>query len=105
MAGIGLTLMSRIYRTDDRRFATRFNFGDHLALGFDFGAQREHDLALRLEHFSNGGIKHPNPARTSFRSATACASSERGTGLSGLSQPAQQAFREHHAQAGRRHPP
>ena len=41
-----------------------FNFGDHLAVGRSFGVQREHELALRVQHFSNGGIKEPNPGET-----------------------------------------
>jgi hypothetical protein len=71
--GIGLTFMTTIYQTDRRQFSTSFNFGDHIAVGRDFGAKREHELALRLEHFSNAGIKHPNPGenfaqvRYSFR--------------------------------------
>lgn len=60
-AGIGVTLTTRIYETHRKRFSTSFNFGDHIAVGRDFGARQEHSLALRLEHFSNAGIKHPNP--------------------------------------------
>ena len=29
--------------------------------GRNFGARQEHELVLRVEHFSNAGIKHPNP--------------------------------------------
>jgi Lipid A 3-O-deacylase (PagL) len=29
-----------------------------------FGADGEHELALRLQHFSNGGIRRPNPGET-----------------------------------------
>jgi hypothetical protein len=43
------------------RFSTRFNFGDHLAVGLRFGPRGEHGVALRLQHFSNGGIEKPNP--------------------------------------------
>ena len=59
--GIGLTMTTNLYETDQKRFSTRFNFGDHLAVGRSFGARGEHELALRVEHFSNAGIKHPNP--------------------------------------------
>lgn len=60
-AGIGANLLSPLYRNGSRQFSTRFNFGDHIALGWRFGASGEHELALRVQHFSNGGAKHPNP--------------------------------------------
>jgi lipid A 3-O-deacylase len=60
-AGLGLTATSSLYRTADRRFSTRFNFGTHLGVGRSFGERRQHELSLRLEHFSNAGIRHPNP--------------------------------------------
>lgn len=59
--GIGLNVLTPLYRRGDKRFSTAFNFGDHLAVGKRFGAQQEHEVALRLQHFSNGGIEHPNP--------------------------------------------
>ena len=60
-AGVGLTSTTSLYETDRKRFSTTFNFGDHLAVGRNFGQRSEHELSLRLQHFSNGGIKHPNP--------------------------------------------
>jgi hypothetical protein len=60
-AGIGLNVIAPLYRNGDRRFSTRFNFGDHLAVGLRFGPRGEHGVALRLQHFSNGGIEKPNP--------------------------------------------
>ena len=60
-AGIGANVLLPIYRSRDKRFSTAFNFGDHLAVGLHFGESAEHELALRLQHFSNAGIKHPNP--------------------------------------------
>jgi lipid A 3-O-deacylase len=59
--GIGANLILPIYRSADKRFSTTFNFGDHLAIGRQFGAHHRHELALRLQHFSNGGIDQPNP--------------------------------------------
>lgn len=58
---IGFTVVAPIYRNGNRRFSTEFNFADHLAVGRNFGARRQHELALRLEHVSNGGIEEPNP--------------------------------------------
>lgn len=59
--GIGLTVTSEIYRKSERKFSSAFNFGDHLAIGWAFGAQRQHEIVLRVEHFSNGNIVMPNP--------------------------------------------
>ena len=59
--GIGANVLLPIYRTGDKRFSTKFNFGDHLAVGRTFGDRGEHDVAVRLQHFSNAGIKEPNP--------------------------------------------
>lgn len=59
--GVGVTATSSVYRTRQKSFSTSFNFSTHLAVGRSFGAQRQHEIALRLEHFSNAGIKHPNP--------------------------------------------
>jgi hypothetical protein len=61
--GVGATVTSSVYRSGDTHFSTSFNFGDHLGVGYSFGAARTHEIALRAEHFSNGGIKHPNPGK------------------------------------------
>ncbi len=66
-AGIGANLLAPVYRNRDKRFSTTFNFGDHLAVGWYFGPQRRHELALRLQHFSNAGIKQPNPGEDSVQ--------------------------------------
>jgi len=61
--GIGATVTSSVYRSSDTHFSTKFNFGDHLGLGFAFGPARKDEVALRVEHFSNAGIKEPNPGK------------------------------------------
>ena len=66
-AGVGLTLTTSLYETDRKRFSTSFNFGDHIAMGRNFGQRNEHELSLRLQHFSNGGIKRPNPGENFFQ--------------------------------------
>lgn len=63
-AGVGLTLLNRHYVSDRKDFGSRFNFGDHLALGRSFGERQEHELAFRVEHFSSAAIKEPNPGAT-----------------------------------------
>ncbi len=60
-AGIGVNILTPVFRDGDRRFSTTFNFGDHIALGRSFDSERRKELSLRLQHFSNGGIKRPNP--------------------------------------------
>lgn len=63
-AGVGLTLLNRHYTSDRKDFGSRFNFGDHLAVGRAFGERQAHEVALRIEHFSNGGTSQPNPGAT-----------------------------------------
>jgi lipid A 3-O-deacylase len=58
---VGINVMTSLYQTDRKRFSTKVNFGDHLALGFNFGKHRQHEMSLRLEHFSNAGMRSPNP--------------------------------------------
>ncbi|MCW5568831.1 MAG: acyloxyacyl hydrolase [Dokdonella sp.] len=58
-AAIGFHLLSRT-SLGDKRFSTRFQFGDHLGVGYRFGARGEYDLGLRYQHLSNGSIKKPN---------------------------------------------
>lgn len=57
--GIGLNVITPRYRNRDDTFSTTFNFGDHLALGWRGTGGTE--WALRVQHFSNGGIDKPNP--------------------------------------------
>jgi hypothetical protein len=61
--GVGVTVTSSVYRSSDKQFSTAFNFGDHLGVGRAFGEDRNDEIALRAEHFSNAGIKHPNPGQ------------------------------------------
>lgn len=58
---IGLNLISPVYQRQSKRFSTSFNFGDHLAAGYRFGERGQHEIALRIEHFSNAGLRLPNP--------------------------------------------
>jgi hypothetical protein len=59
--GIGANYISPAYQTDGKRFSTEFNFGDHAAFGRILGDRRQGSVALRIQHFSNGGIDAPNP--------------------------------------------
>lgn len=57
-AGIGVHMLSDLYDNGTHRLATRFQFGDHVALGYRFAGGW--DASVKFQHFSNGGIKHPN---------------------------------------------
>ena len=59
--GIGANALLPIYRSREKKFSTTLNFGSHLGIGFPFGDRDRHELALRLQHFSNAGIRRPNP--------------------------------------------
>jgi lipid A 3-O-deacylase len=59
--GVGANYIVPVFRSGQKRFSTEFNFGDHFAIGRDFGEHRRQELALRFEHFSNAGLAHPNP--------------------------------------------
>ena len=58
--GIGANWLTPLYRTRDKRFSTAFNFGDHLAVGHR-SALLGWEWSLRVQHFSNAGIREPNP--------------------------------------------
>lgn len=60
-AGLGATVLDGLYHSREKDFSTRFQFTEVLGLGRSFGPHGEHELSLRVQHFSNGGIRHPNP--------------------------------------------
>jgi len=57
--GIGFHLLSRT-SLGPKKFSTAFQFGDHLGIGYRFGAKGAFDLGLRYQHLSNASIKKPN---------------------------------------------
>jgi len=57
--GVGAYLLSSLYNNENKVFSTRFQFGDHVGIGYVFNNKL--DLGLRIQHFSNAGIKKPNP--------------------------------------------
>jgi hypothetical protein len=59
--GSGPSLLLPLYYSNERRFSTKFNFQSHLAVGYVAGIGGEHDFGVRIEHFSNAGIREPNP--------------------------------------------
>ena len=59
--GSGPTFLMPVFHSRDRVFSTELNFQSHLAVGYVLGERGEHDVGLRVEHFSNAGIREPNP--------------------------------------------
>ena len=57
-AAVGANLLSHLYDNNHRDFSTAFQFGDHLGFGYEW---KSWSVGLKLQHFSNGAIKHPNP--------------------------------------------
>jgi lipid A 3-O-deacylase len=62
--GVGPNYIVPLFHSGQKRFSTEFNFGDHASIGRRFGAS---ELSLRVEHFSNAGIDHPNPGENFFQ--------------------------------------
>jgi hypothetical protein len=65
--GVGANVIVPIYRNRSKSFSTEFNFGDHVGLGWRSGDRSSRELVLRFQHFSNGGIEHPNPGENFFQ--------------------------------------
>ena len=59
-AAIGFHLLSKT-KIGDKNMSTNFQFGDHVGVGYRFGAKQSLDLGYRFQHLSNAGIKRPNP--------------------------------------------
>lgn len=56
--GIGVNLLSGLYENNGDQLSTRFQFNDQLGVGYVF--KNGWDVAVKFEHFSNGGYKKPN---------------------------------------------
>jgi lipid A 3-O-deacylase len=61
--GVGISWMDRLFVTPQKRFSTQWNFYDMMGVGYQFGANRGHELGLRWAHVSNAGLKKPNPGQ------------------------------------------
>lgn len=62
-AGTGLNYAKPRFITATKEMGTRLNFASHLAVGYQHGAQQEHEWQLRIQHSSNGSLKKPNPGQ------------------------------------------
>jgi hypothetical protein len=56
--GIGASLFSQLYDNSGNRLSTAFEFADHIGAGYVLN--NKWDVSARIQHYSNGGIKHPN---------------------------------------------
>lgn len=62
--GIGASWFDRDFETPRKSFSTRWNFYDVIGVGYTFGgAKGQHELGLRWNHVSNGGVRNPNPGQ------------------------------------------
>jgi len=64
--GVGPSLLVPLYITRERTFSTEFNFQTHLAIGRTLGMRGQHDLSVRIDHYSNAGLDQPNPGVTLY---------------------------------------
>jgi lipid A 3-O-deacylase len=56
--GIGVHWLSSTHISSALDFSTRFQFGDHVGVGYRL---ERYDVSLRFQHLSNAGIRNPNP--------------------------------------------
>ena len=57
-AGIGAHLLSETYDNNGRKLSTALEFGSQLGIGYHLSPRAS--VGLSVQHYSNGGIKHPN---------------------------------------------
>ncbi|KZE34483.1 lipid A 3-O-deacylase [Crenobacter luteus] len=62
-AGLGLAWLSETVWAPGYDLSSRWQFASRLGVGYAFGA---HELSAEARHFSNGGLKHPNPGADMF---------------------------------------
>ena len=71
-AGLGLAYLDDLYtQPGGRAFSTRLNFALRLGVGRSFGEGDAHEVSLNYQHFSNAGIKRPNPGLNSLQAGLA----------------------------------
>lgn len=56
--GIGVHALSDRYDNNGRQLSTKFQFGDHLGIGYVF--QNNWEIGVKVQHFSNASVKQPN---------------------------------------------
>ncbi|GAB3548282.1 acyloxyacyl hydrolase [Noviherbaspirillum agri] len=56
--GIGVHIFSDRYDNNGRQLSTKFQFGDHIGVGYVF--ENKWELGIKFQHFSNASMKQPN---------------------------------------------
>ncbi len=59
-AGIGIHYLTEKYNNNGRAMGGNFQFGDYIGAGYLFNSH--FDVTVKFEHFSDAGIRKPNPA-------------------------------------------
>lgn len=59
--GIGANYFDQKDINSRKSVGTHFEFGDIIGLGLKFGQRRQFEIGYRLIHYSNAGIRRPNP--------------------------------------------
>lgn len=59
--GLGGAYLSDLHVAKNRRVGSNFQFANRFEVGYRFGRARENELGLAYWHYSNAGIKNPNP--------------------------------------------
>jgi hypothetical protein len=63
-AGLGVSALSQTRINSERRLSTAFQFSEFAGFTVEVGGDAPFSLSLRIQHISNGGIKHPNDGIT-----------------------------------------
>ncbi|HSY04788.1 MAG TPA: acyloxyacyl hydrolase [Steroidobacteraceae bacterium] len=62
--GLGLSGFTETTIAGTRHLGGDFEFTELLRTGLSFGGRRQYEIALTGQHFSNGGLNHPNDGIT-----------------------------------------
>jgi len=62
--GIGFHAISHTHINREREMSTAFQFGEFIGAAIQLDGRGDYEFGVRLQHVSNGGIKHPNDGIT-----------------------------------------
>jgi len=64
---VNLALISPRFWRDSEQQGSVLNFAGAFAFGYRFGQNKSSEISVRAEHFSDAGIRVPNPGRNFFQ--------------------------------------
>jgi hypothetical protein len=64
--GIGGSLLSHTRINEERRLSTAFQFTEFAGLSLEVPGETPFRVGARIQHISNGGVKHPNDGITFY---------------------------------------